>query len=161
MVLGLVVFGCAKPKPVEPVNRRDPAALISSASLFEARKFAGTWRVAGSYTPGCIGAEQVWTQAAGGWDISGVDCTGATPAALSGHADLVGPGGRILPQGGYGDEPLWVLWVDQDYRVAVLGAPSGHHAVNLTRPGMARGDLLRAAKEVMDFNGFSPDGLAK
>jgi apolipoprotein D and lipocalin family protein len=160
-LMGLALFGCTKSTPFEPVNRRDPKALISSASLFEPNKFAGSWRVAGSYTPGCLGAEQVWKQASGGWDISGIDCSGPAPAALSGHADLIGPGGRILPKGGYGDEPLWVLWIDQDYRVAVLGAPSGHHAVILTRPGMARGDLVRAAKEVLDFNGFSPNGLAR
>lgn len=158
---GFAVFACAKSGPSGPVNRRDPAAFISSASLFEADKFAGTWRVAGSYTTGCTGAEQVWAQTSDGWDISGIDCSGATPAALSGHAKLTGPGGRISPVGGYGDEPVWVLWVDQDYRVAVLGAPSGHYAMILTRPGMARGDLLNAAREVLDFNGFSPKGLAQ
>jgi apolipoprotein D and lipocalin family protein len=162
MMIGAAsLVGCAKTPPDAPQNRRDTAAQISSASLFEADRFAGEWRVEASHTAGCRGADQTWARRDYGWDISGIDCTGPAPAALSARADLVGPGGRIMPSGGYGDEPLWVLWMDQDYRVAALGAPSGHHAVILARPGAARADLISAAREVLAFNGYAPEGLAK
>ena len=73
---------------------------------------------------------------------------------MQGRAALTGPGGRFAPDKGYRGTPVWVLWVDQDYRVAALGTPSGDWAVVLARPGMGRGDLLGAAREVLDFNGY-------
>ena len=60
----------------------------------------------------------------------------------------------MAPDKAYGREPIWVLWVDQDYRVAALGTPSGTWAAVLVRPGKGRGDLLTAAREVLDFNGY-------
>ena len=161
-MVGLALLSACGRAPTDPVNRRDPSAFISSASLFDPARFAGDWRVVGSHTAGCVGAKQHWERTATGWDLSGVDCTGPAPAALSARADLVGPGGRIMPSGGYGDEALWVLWMDQDYRVAALGAPSGHHAVILAREGAAqRADLIAAAREVLAFNGYAPSGLAQ
>jgi len=47
-----------------------------------------------------------------------------------------------------------VLWVDQDYRVAVLGTPSGRWAMIVARPGAARADLVAAARDVLAFNGY-------
>jgi len=154
LCVALALTGCAQ-KPAPTPSIRNPEAMISSAALFDPARFGGDWQVALSSTPHCAGAKQLWHwDGRGGYRLSGVDCTGAAPRVLSGGASLTGPGGRISPAEGYGREPIWVLWVDQDYRVAALGTPSGSWAVVLTRPGMARGDLIGAAREVLDFNGY-------
>ena len=151
--LALVLAACsAPPKPAPAL--RDPAAWISSAVLFDPARFAGEWHVAESGTPGCAGAAQRWDWDGKAYRLSGVDCSGGKPAKLKGQAALTGPGARFTPNEAFGREPVWLLWVDQDYRVAVLGTPSGHFATVLSRGLPPRGDLLKAAREVLDFNGY-------
>ena len=156
MVAGLLLLAaCGAKAPAPTGSIRDPKVMITSAALFDPARFGGDWQVAMSATPRCGGAQQSWRwDGRGAYALSGVDCTGAVPAVLQGRAVLTGPGGRMAPDKGYGREPIWVLWVDQDYRVAALGTPSGAWAVVLVRPGKGRGDLLAAAREVLDFNGY-------
>lgn len=151
--------GCAAPPPA--TARRDAGVRISSAALFDAGRFAGRWHVLASHTPGCAGAVQDWTLTAPDrFRLSGIDCTGSAPTALTGSAVLTGPGGRITPDSGFGRDPVYVMWVDQDYRVAALGTPSGRWAVMLSRDATGRADLIRAAREVLAFNGYDLAQLA-
>jgi len=140
--------------------RRDPDIRIASVMAFDAMRFAGAWQVVASHTPGCAWADMGWAARADGWALSGTECTGAAPAPLAAEARLVGPGARIEAGGAFGGEPVWVLWVDQDYRVAVLGTPSGHWAMIVARPGAARADLIAAARDVLAFNGYDLAQLA-
>lgn len=156
--LGLAA--CAVPAPAPGL--REGGAWISSAALFDPARFAGRWKVAESGTPGCAGATQDWAyDGHGGYALSGVDCSGAKPAVLAGRAVVTGPGGRITPDTGFGREPVWVLWVDQDYRVAVLGTPSGRFGMVLARDLPARADLRTAAHEVLSFNGYLPGKIGR
>lgn len=151
----LVLAGCVTKAPEAPApSLRDPKVMISSAALFDAGRLGGSWKVAASSTPGCAGAKQEWRWDGRAYALSGIDCTGPVPAVLEGHAALTGPGARFAPDKGFGREPIWLLWVDQDYRVAVLGTPSGHWGMVLARSLPARGDLLTASREVLDFNGY-------
>lgn len=153
--LALVLAGCvAAPEEPAPQSIRNPKAMISSAALFDGESFGGDWRVAASAVPGCAGASQSWRWMGQGYALSGIDCAGRVPSVLKGRATLTGPGARLDAKGGFGDEPIWVLWVDQDYRVAVLGTPSGRWGMVLSRQMPARDDLMRAAREVLDFNGY-------
>ncbi len=142
-------------------GRRDQEVRISSAALFDPGRFAGRWHVLESHTPGCAGAVQDW-RATGpaAYALTGVDCTGAAPTTLSGRATVTGPGGRITPDSGFGRDPVFVLWVDQDYRVAALGTPSGRWGMIVSRSPDGRADLLRAAREVLAFNGYDLTRLA-
>ncbi|RWR09423.1 lipocalin family protein [Paenirhodobacter populi] len=151
-VLALAACG-QKPAP-EPVALRDPKGWISSAVLFDPARFAGTWYVAASGVPGCAGALQDWVQDGQGWRLSGTDCSGGRATTASGRVALTGPGARFTPDSAFGRKPVWVLWMDQDYRVAVLGTPSGHFGMVLSRSLPPRGDLMNAAREVLDFNGY-------
>ena len=152
-LLALAACGGKTPEPAGSI--RNAKVMITSAALFDPARFGGDWQVAMSATPGCGGAAQAWTwDGRGGWAVEGVDCTGRKPVKLRDRMALSGPGARILPGKSYGGEPIWVLWVDQDYRVAALGTPSGNWAVVLVRPGKGRGDLIAAAREVLDFNGY-------
>ncbi len=146
----LALAGCAPPAPA----RRDPAVRIASVMAFDAARFAGRWQVAASHTAGCAGAEMDWAARPDGFALTGVDCTGAAPAPLAAAARVLGPGARIAAGRAFGGDPVWVLWVDQDYRVAVLGTPSGRWAMIVARPGAARADLVAAARDVLAFNGY-------
>ena len=156
----LAALAACAPGPA-PEARRDPAVRLSSAAVFDAGRFAGRWHVAQSHVPGCTGAVQDWQVAGPGrYQLAGVDCTGRAPAALSGQAVVTGPGGRITPDTGFGRAPVFVLWVDEGYRVAVLGTPSGGWAMVLSRDPVLRPDLARAAREVLAFNGYDLTLLA-
>jgi apolipoprotein D and lipocalin family protein len=159
-----VLASCA-PKPSAPEVRRDPKVRISSAVIFEPARFAGDWRVVASHTPGCVGAAQHWQQAqqrgTPAYVLSGTDCTGPRPARLSGAAVVTGPGARFTPDTGFDRDPVYVMWVDQDYRIAALGTPSGGWAMILARDSVAgRPDLTAAAREVLAFNGYDLSKLA-
>ena len=52
---------------------------------------------------------------------------------------------------------LWVLWVDDDFRTAVIGTPDGRFGWIMDRPGQASRDRTRAAREILDFNGYDTD----
>ncbi|MBW6505833.1 MAG: lipocalin family protein [Rhodobacteraceae bacterium] len=155
LALALALGACAPAAPA----RRDPAVRIASVMAFDAAQFAGRWQVAQSHTPGCAGAAMDWALQGRGFALTGVDCTGVAPAPLASVARVTGPGARIDAGRGFGGDPVWVLWVDQDYRVAVLGTPSGRWAMIIARPGAARADLLAAARDVAAFNGYDPAGL--
>ena len=53
----------------------------------------------------------------------------------------------------------WVLWVDDDYRTAVVGVPSGRAGWILSRTPDLPEDRLEAARDVLAFNGYSLDDL--
>ena len=55
-------------------------------------------------------------------------------------------------------EPWWLIWADDSARTAVLAAPSGTFAVVLDR-GRIAPDRLRAAREVLAFNGYAVSAL--
>lgn len=152
----LALAGCIGAKPAPP-DYLATQGRMSSAALFDPARFGGDWRVIRSGAGGCAGAQQSWRfDGAQTYALSGVDCSGARPAVLEGTAVVTGPGGRLMARGAaYQSKPVWLLWVDQDYRIAVLGTPDGSFAVVLARESVAaRGDLTRAALEVLDFNGY-------
>ena len=151
------------PEPEAGPSLRQAGAMISSAVLFDPARFAGQWFVAASGVPGCAGAGQEWRwDGQGGFALSGIDCgAGGKPRYLTGRAVLTGPGGRLTPDEGFGRAPIWVLWVDQDYRMAVLGTPGGQFGMVLSRELPPRADLMRAAQEVLDFNGYSPARIGR
>ena len=151
----LVLAGCVGSAPESLLHEQ---GRMSSAALFEPARFGGEWRVVQSGVAGCAGARQDWAvDGQGGYRLSGVDCSGAAPRALSGQMRVTGPGGRMAASGdAYRRLPVWVLWVDQDYRMAALGTPDGSFGVVLAREGAtSRDDLIRAAREVLDFNGYN------
>ena len=155
LVLAAALAACA-PQLV----RRDPDIRIASVMALDAARFAGAWQVVASHTPGCAGAGMGWAETKAGFALSGTDCTGAAPAPLAAVARLVGPGARLAATPAFGGDPVWVLWVDQGYRVAALGTPSGRWAMIVVRPGAARDDLIAAARDVLAFNGYDLAQLA-
>lgn len=153
----MLLASCAALAP----SLRDPAAPISSQATFDAGRFAAVWHVVAAYgrEARCGPLEEAWTSAGPGrYRVTGAGCgpDGARPFAT--EARITGPG-RIARRGPAGPEELWVLWVDADYRVAVIGTPSGRFARVMSRSPGARADLMQAARDVLRFNGYDPAAL--
>jgi apolipoprotein D and lipocalin family protein len=92
----------------------------------------------------------------GRFRVSGSDCASGQARGYATEAALTGPGRITMGRG----ETLWILWVDADYRVAAVGTPSGAFGRILSRDPQPRPDLLRAAREVLEFNGYDVSRLA-
>lgn len=154
MTLGLVLAlaACAAPRP-EGGAYRDPSAPISSAALFAPARFAGEWHQVAAFgaEAACGAVAEAWQATGPGrFRVTGQVCDGGRVRAGASDAAVTGPG-RITRSGG---ETLWVLWVDADYRVAAIGTPSGGFGRILSRDPVPRADLMTAAREVLDFNGY-------
>ncbi len=155
ILLALAVAGCATgPKGPE-------APGMSSAALFDVARFADVWHVAA-----VLGSDRACGPLAETWTVTGRDryrvtgtaCGPTGARAFVTEARVTGPG-RITRPMGAGEEVLWVLWVDADYRVAVIGTPSRSFARVLSRTPEPRPDLMQAARDVLRFNGYDPAGL--
>ncbi len=138
LILGLAA--CAGP------GHRDSAAPIAAIVSFDPARFAGDWHEVAAIgrAPGAR------------WQVRSAPFSIATTRDGSGPARLVGPG-RI--EAGAFDAPLWVLWVDDGYRSAVIGTPDGRFAMLLDRAAAMPADRMNAAREVLDWNGYDLAGL--
>ena len=164
LILGLMVGCAAETPPPEVAGYRDPSALIASKADFDAARFAGRWhQVAHFPDPAiadCAGIVTDWTASGAGFDVTR-NCLGPDRRATArarGTAQ-VRPLGRMSLTLEGADGPLWVLWADTGYRTAILARPDGSGGAIVNRePGLPV-DRLRAALEVLDFNGFDTASL--
>lgn len=164
----LVLAACEATTPVAPLlpSYRNPDVTIASKADFDLTRFTGTWIEIASFPvpfqSGCDGALAEYTATGTGLSLRNtcLDETGAPLRAIEGTALPTGPGRlQVSLDGVPFPAPLWVLWTDADYRVAVLGQPDGRAGWILARSAPLRPDLLRAAREVLDFNGYDLDQL--
>lgn len=136
--------GCAA-----QTGHRDARAPIAAIVSFDPARFAGSWNeiAAIGRSPGAR------------WQVSAGEGDGffiATTRDGNGTARLVGPG-RI--EATNFPVPLWVLWVDDGYRSAVIGTPDGRFAMLLDRDTTMPPDRMNAAREVLAWNGYDLAGL--
>ena len=83
-----------------------------------------------------------------------------TVETITGSAELVGPGRlKVRLAGVPVAADYWVLWVDEGYRTAVVGVPSGRAGWILNRDDTIPEDRLQAALQVLDFNGYDTSAL--
>ena len=151
-LLALVMLAaCAAPPPAAR-GFRDTAAPFASTQRFETGRFLGEWaEVARFAPPGAevVSARHLYRRATTGQIVA--DVTGAAGETRRVY-DLAGPG-RLQPVSP-GGEALWVLWVDEGFRTAVLGTPSGSEAFILDRGASPAPDRLRAAQEILAWYGY-------
>ncbi|WP_164738086.1 lipocalin family protein [Frigidibacter oleivorans] len=160
----LLLAACAG--PADRQGYRDPRATIASAALFDPARFAGDWFVLADFPAGtaaCGVTRESWRSVGPGrFTVTGTACGPRGAIRFDGRATVTGPGRIDLAAPARAElegAPVWVLWVDADYRVAVLGTPSGRFGTILGRSPERRGDLFAAAREVLDFNGYTTDRL--
>lgn len=143
----LALAACAKPPPEPSAGTRDTAAPISSIAVVDQARLDGDWLEVGGAPRGCAPARLAISGA--GTRIQGQGCY--LPVADGAVLTSAGPG-RYLT--GSAPGPLWLLWVDFDYRTLVIGTPSGSFATVLNRGGPIPEDRLTAAKRILAFNGY-------
>lgn len=142
----LVLAACAGPSgtPSAP-SFRSPDAPIGSTTRGTAADLAGDWVVVAAYPgplPVAPGTRIAVAPGAGGsvlWRLGRVDL----PTTATGPGRYRGAG-----------TDLWVLWVDDAFRTAVVGAPDGRFGWIMDRSGQISPDRMAAAREMLDFNGY-------
>jgi apolipoprotein D and lipocalin family protein len=142
LIAVLALAGCVA------AGSRDASVPITSIVSFDPALFVGRWHVVEAIK-GTDCAAYDYAPSGGGLAVTGY-CAGGV---RQGEAHLAGPGRLTQTLGGRPEE-LWVLWVDADYRTAVIGTPSGRVGMVLNRVPDIPPDRLRAAHEVMDWNGY-------
>lgn len=147
---------------------RDTEVPIASKAVFEPERYLGLWyeiaRYPVPFQDGCVGVTAEY-----GLREDGVisvlnicrNAFGEETARIEGTAEIVGPG-RLkvrFPSVPFVAADYWVLWTDEDYRTAVVGAPNGRAGWILNRTPEIRADRLDAARDVLAFNGYDLDRL--
>ena len=163
----LLLAGCAA-APGEEVGGlfevyRDRDVPISSAALFDPERYLGTWYEVARYPvpfeAGCVGVTAEYGALEDGSISVKNTCRradGSIRSVIEGSAEVVGRG-RLkvsFPSVPFGASDYWVLWVDDGYRTAVVGAPNGRSGWILNREPEIPADRLAAAREILDFNGY-------
>lgn len=164
----LLIAGCAKvAAPILPTYR-DLSVPIASKADFDPVRFAGTWYEVARYpTPvqfGCPRARVDYglPDTTGALTVRNACVTGSGTIGreIAGRARLIGPGRLDVALDGVpGTAPLWVLWIDEGYRTAVLGQPDGKAGWIINRELSIPADRLTAAREVLAFNGYDLTAL--
>lgn len=167
----LLLAGCGAAAIAPRAGYRDAGAPFSSIALFDPARFAGTWYEIARYPvaaqAGCSAARSDYSpRPDGSLNVVNLCHEGGADGPLrriEGRANVIGPG-RLDVQ--FDDAPslsapYWVLWVDESYRTAVVGVPSGEAAWILNRAPVIPPDRLSAAREILDFNGFDLSRLVR
>ena len=161
LVAALLVGGlvaCA-PVPADPpatsdITFRNSSANIGATTRFDPVRFAGDWHVVARFVEtGETAAHDVIavTYQRGKDRIVIVASEGAQTYAYDGTAVL-------RPKQG---EPLIAMWVDEGFRTAVLGTPSGRVGYILDRKPNPRKGRLKAATEILKFYGWDTGRLKR
>ena len=142
----LALLGACVPKGPRGPSLRDSAAPFGAVLRFDPGRFAGDWDVVGAI--GAVpGGRQVWAPAAGRLHLLHEGGDRVMRPGVYGTAQA----GRLTPEAG---ETVWVLWIDDGHRTAVLAVPSGRWALILNRGARIPADRRRAALDILGWSGF-------
>lgn len=156
----LALLAACAPAPKGGPYRSAGTPMYSNAVL-QTDRLAGRWLQVADFAPADAAACQaggvtVTPEGALTLAVQADLCLGGQKRAFSGVADVSGPG-RIMLQGadptGIGAE-WWILWVDDGYRTMVIGTPSGAFGMILDRQAQVPPDRMRAAREILAWNGY-------
>ncbi len=157
----LALAACSTESPLIPAESyRDTSVTIASAAAFDPARYAGTWYEIASYPVpfqrGCTETRATYAPTGDGRLAVRNACRrDGEWVSIEGVAEVIGPGRlEIRLDGTPFVAPYWVLWVDEGYRTAVVGVPSGRAGWILNRAPEIPADRLAAAREVLDFNGY-------
>ncbi len=162
----LLLASCGVGPEGEPAlfpSYRDPSVPIASKALFDPARYLGLWyevaRFPVPFEAGCVGVTAEYGLREDGQISVRNTCRnldGSVRSVIDGAAAIVGPGRLVVrfPAVPFVAGDYWVLWVDEGYRTAVVGAPNGRSGWILNRDPQIPADRLRAAREILDFNGY-------
>ena len=152
-----LLAGCAARAPDTVQGLRDSKALIGATSRYDAERFKGPWLVRDSFGDGVAQVALVETTQGPAFQLcSQVGCGDGGTLWL---AQQQGQGRYVLSRPDGSTRTLWVLWVDEGFRTAVVGNPAGDFGWILDRSASGGADRIAAAREILDFNGYDTDQL--
>lgn len=140
---------------------RNNAVPLASSARFDASSFAGTWvEIEHAGPTDCAGRTMDFTPTGANLAVvqTCLDAAGQPLRQTTGLVQVTGPGRLSMLLDGAAT-PLWILWIDEDHRTAAVAHPNGRSAAILNRTPDLRADRLRAARDVLDFNGFDTTRL--
>ncbi len=161
----LALAACAPQPPAGGAAFRRAGADIWSNAVTAPVALAGTWRQVATFsngaTAGCAPGFVTFTPQATALMAEGRLCVDGRQASFRGPMALTGLG-RLRPAGQV-QAPLgqdwWLLWIDVDVRTVVIGTPSGEFGFILNRDARLPADRARAAREILDWNGYDTSRL--
>lgn len=151
----ITLAGCSGPVPPAPPDQvifRAAGASFASSTRFDAARMAGEWRVVGAFATAAGRLPPVTLRLAaapGGMAVTqGAWMLPPGPYAVTGPGRLV----RADTSKVRGPE-VWVIWVDDDFRTAVMGSPDERLAWIMDRARISP-DRLRAARDILQWQGY-------
>lgn len=138
---------------------RDASVNMTSMAVFDPARYAGLWyEIARFPTPfqaGCTHTTAEYGLTGSGLSVRNSCRKDGRRVVIEGSATVSGPGRlKVRLDGAPVAADYWVLWVDEGYRTAVVGVPSGRAGWILNRTPDIPADRLKAAREVLAFNGY-------
>jgi apolipoprotein D and lipocalin family protein len=152
----LALIACAAPNMPPPQGGyRKAGAPIYSSVQVESARLAGDWRQVAAFGPAGCAPGGVTISAKGALQAGYRLCLSGREVKGGGAMQPAGPGRFVV-----GGRAWWVLWADADYRTLVIGTPDGSFGFVLDRTGAISPDRLKAAREILEWNGYDLSRLA-
>lgn len=156
-----MLAACA-PRPMDGAYR-DTGQPLSVTTRSDASRLAGDW-VLRRATPDAAGLTQVsylpgpaeafaLTRRVCDDDTGRCELRRSTRAATPLGMNRWRLAGESAPQ------EIWVVWVDEGYRTAAIGTPDGSFGWILDRAATGGEDRITAARDILEFNGYSAGAL--
>lgn len=156
LVLALLMLAACTQVPLRD-GLRDQNVSISSTTRLDLDRFVGDWHVVFNGYVSSGGPVLNASSAPFRIEKIGLDRFQAS-YPRGHHIDAFnwsgGELGRFRAKSKNNELDVWVLWIDEDHRTAVLGNPAGSFAQILNRTPTLRADRLQAAQEILQFNGY-------
>ena len=163
IALGACAADVPAPVPLGP-SYRDQTAPIGITSRFDPKKFEGVWYVRAGFDPS-LGRMAFRMIDAPKGPVMRLGAFVCDPAGICGDfsEDLpvkrMGKGRYSVRMPNGLSREFWVLWVDEGFRTAVLGNKTGEFGWILDRSTKGGADRMKAAREILDFNGYDVSQL--
>lgn len=143
---------------------RDTSVNMTSIAVFDPGRYAGLWYEVASFpTPfqaGCTRTTAEYGVVKSDLSVRNSCLKDGERVTIVGTATVSGPGRlKVRLNGVPVAADYWVLWVDEGYRTAVVGVPSGRAGWILNRTPDIPADRLKAARDVLAFNGYDLNRL--
>jgi len=160
MLACLTLTACAAP-PTGGAYR-DTGQPLSVTTRSDASRLAGDWVVRSS-TPneaGLIGVSYL-TGTGEAFALTRRVCDDTARCELRRTTRAAMPLGmnRWRLAGDQTPQEIWVVWVDEGYRTAAIGTPDGSYGWILDRAASGGGDRITAARDILEFNGYTTGAL--
>lgn len=164
LLTGCGMFG-NKVDNIEVAFFRDVDVELASTTRFDAENFAGFWNIRSEFQREGDQHLRAGVEFVAGPNsqiaqivLHGPKRRGRFGAISTFDVDQTAPGRMVYGAAPYTTE-YWVLWVDADYRTAVIGTPSGSFGWIIDRDRRGGDDRIKAARDVLEWMGYDLNAL--